>query len=47
MEYVDKGADYYESQYRDRDLINLRRRADAFGFTLQENVLKDIAREVS
>ena len=36
MENVDKGAAYYENQYRDRVLINLRRRADAFGFTLQE-----------
>ncbi len=47
MDYVDKGADYYETQYRDRVLINLRRRADAFGFTLQEKVIPGIAVEVS
>ena len=47
MEYIDKGADYYEDQYRKKVLNNLRRRADAFGFTLQEKVLPGLAVEVS
>jgi transposase len=32
--YVDPGASYYEERYRERTLNNLRRRADALGFTL-------------
>jgi transposase len=32
--YVDPGVDYYEERYRRRTLENLRRRADALGFSL-------------
>ena len=32
--YVDRGANYYEQQYRQRTLKNLARRAAQFGFTL-------------
>lgn len=34
MAYVDPGANYYEERYRQRTIANLRRRADALGFTL-------------
>lgn len=34
MAYVDPGARYYEERYRQRTVDNLRRRADALGFTL-------------
>ena len=34
MVYVDPGTTYYEERYRQRTLENLRRRADALGFTL-------------
>ncbi|MGH7161927.1 MAG: IS110 family transposase [Planctomycetota bacterium] len=34
--YVDPGVDYYEERFRKRTLDNLRRRADALGFTLVE-----------
>ncbi|MFT3766137.1 MAG: IS110 family transposase [Minicystis sp.] len=34
--YVDPGANYYEERYRKRTIENLRRRADALGFTLVE-----------
>jgi transposase len=36
MAYVDPGADYYEERYRKRTIDNLRRRADALGFSLVE-----------
>ena len=36
MDYVDPGANYYEERYRGRVLDNLRRRAETFGYTLQE-----------
>jgi transposase len=36
MAYVDPGADYYEQRYRQRTIDNLRRRADALGFSLVE-----------
>jgi len=36
MTYVDPGADYYEERYRRRVLDSLRRRAEAFGYTLEE-----------
>jgi transposase len=37
MDYVDPGASYYyETRYRQRVLKNLRRRAKAFGFALQQ-----------
>jgi transposase len=35
MDYVDPGASYYETRYRQRVLKNLRRRAKACGFALQ------------
>jgi transposase len=35
MQYVDPGGSAYETRYRARMLDNLRRRAKAFGFTLQ------------
>jgi transposase len=34
MAFVDPGADYYEERYRRRTIDNLRRRADALGFSL-------------
>lgn len=34
--YVDPGANYYEERYRRRTIANLRRRADALGFSLVE-----------
>ena len=36
MCYQDPGASYYEERYRQRSVNNLRRRATALGFTLQE-----------
>jgi len=35
-EYVDAGQDYYEEQYRQRVLYNLKRRARQMGFYLVE-----------
>lgn len=35
MKYIDSGANYYDEKYKARVLEHLRRRADAFGFTLQ------------
>lgn len=34
--YIDPGANYYEERYRRRTIENLRRRADALGFSLIE-----------
>lgn len=36
MAYKDPGSSYYETQYRDRLLNNLRRRAKTLGYDLQE-----------
>lgn len=36
MAYVDPGATYYEERYRQRVVDNLRRRAQALGYVLQE-----------
>jgi transposase len=36
MNYTDPGASYYEERYRQRVLANLRRRAKALGYALQE-----------
>lgn len=36
MAYKDPGSSYYETQYRDRVLSNLRRRAKTLGYELQE-----------
>ena len=38
MDYVDPGASYYETRYRERVIENLQRRAKAFGFVLQAAV---------
>ncbi len=42
-EYVDKGQQYYERQYQDRALKNLRKRAADFGFSLTPNASDDAA----
>lgn len=34
--YVDAGQDYYEEQYRQRVIYNLKRRAKQMGFCLVE-----------
>jgi transposase len=34
--YADPGASYYEERYRQRTLVNLRRRAGSLGYVLQE-----------
>lgn len=39
MKYLDPGADYYEERYRNRVIDNLRRRAKAFGYSLQQEAL--------
>jgi transposase len=36
MKYIDPGACYYDEKYKARALERLRRRDDAFGFTLKE-----------
>ena len=36
MDYADPGASYYEERYRQRVLANLKRRAKALGYALQE-----------
>lgn len=36
MNYTDPGVAYYEERYRQRVLANLKRRAKAFGYALQE-----------
>ena len=36
MQYADPGASHYEQRYRQRAVANLRRRAKALGFALQE-----------
>ncbi|MCW7553274.1 transposase [Endozoicomonas gorgoniicola] len=35
-EYVDRGQDYYEEQYRDRVIKNMRKRAEDMGYKLVE-----------
>ena len=35
-EYVERGMEYYENQYRDRVIKNLQRQAKKFGFQLVE-----------
>ncbi|MEI6791166.1 MAG: IS110 family transposase, partial [Myxococcaceae bacterium] len=37
MEYVESGQDYYDQQYRDRVLKNLRIRAKKMGFRLTQD----------
>ena len=34
VDYVDLGADYYESKYRHREIHNLKRKATRLGFQL-------------
>jgi len=36
LSYADPGANYYEAQYRERVLFNLRRRAHQLGYSLVE-----------
>jgi len=40
-EYVDQGQDYYEQQYRERAVKNLRRRAADFGYSLVQNGIEE------
>ena len=40
-EYVDKGQDYYDLQYKERVVNSLRKRAAQFGFTLTEDAEED------
>lgn len=37
QEYVEKGQEYYENLYQVRAVKNLKRRAEALGFTIVEN----------
>ncbi len=39
-EYVDRGQDYYEQQYRERVVTNLRKRAAQLGFALMPSTLE-------
>lgn len=43
IKYIDPGAGYYDEKYKARALEGLRRRADAFGFTLQEKLVTVMA----
>jgi transposase len=44
MDYVDPGASYYETRYRERVICNLHRRAKAFGFILRpDTVASEVA----
>ena len=36
VEYIETGQDYYETQYRDRLVKNLNRRAKILGYELVE-----------
>ena len=36
MQYADPGASHYEARYHQRAVANLRRRAKALGFALEE-----------
>jgi hypothetical protein len=47
LSYADPGADYYETQYRDRVLCNLRRRATQLGYTLVEAAASNLSSGVS
>ena len=47
LSYADPGADYYETQYRDRVLCNLRRRATQLGYTLVEAAAPNLSSGVS
>src|SRR5689334_23030926 len=46
-DYADPGASYYEERYRRRVLINLQRRAKAFGYVLQPTEIKVVSMAVS
>jgi transposase len=39
VEYIESGQHYYETQYRDRLVKNLKKRADMFGFELIEKAI--------
>ena len=47
MDYVDPGASYYETRYRERVICNLHRRAKAFGFILQPDTVASEVRPTS
>ena len=42
MDYVDPGASYYETRYRERVVDNLHRRAKAFGYVLQPDAAAEV-----
>jgi len=47
-EYVDQGQDYYEQQYQDRVMKNIKRRAAEMGFALvPSSEVNRVASEVS
>ena len=45
-EYVDKGQDYYEKQYQERIINNLKKRATEMGFDLiaKDNLMLEISK---
>ncbi|SAL59831.1 transposase IS116/IS110/IS902 family protein [Caballeronia turbans] len=43
MQYKDPGADHYESQYRERVIKQLHRRAAEFGYILHEATPKGVS----
>src|ERR1017187_9645981 len=47
MDYVDPGASYYETRYRERVLKNLHRRAKALGYVLQAADMQTAGQVVS
>ena len=47
MDYVDPGASYYETRYRERVLKNLHRRAKALGYVLQAADMQTAGQAVS
>jgi transposase len=44
VEYIEAGQDYYEAQYRDRIIKNLKRKAAEFGFNIVE-IVQNIGNE--
>jgi len=47
MDYSDPGASYYEDRYRQRALVNLKRRAKSLGYSLQLTQPTSAGAEVS
>ena len=42
QEYLDRGEDFYEKQYQEKVVNNLKKRAKEFGFELtQQSVLNE------